>query len=73
MVSPRASYALRCGLAIGAASLLSLVPAHAPSTADLLPTLSTLLAPVFAGICAAPPHLGAALKNSAQAGGGIAL
>ena len=73
MVSPRASYALRCGFAIGVASLLSLVPTYAPATVDLLPTLSTLLAPVFAGICAAPPHLGASLKNSAHAGSGITL
>ena len=66
MVSARASYALRCGVAIGCGSLLSLVPTYAPATADFLPTLSTLLSPVFAGICAAPPHLGASLKNTVQ-------
>jgi hypothetical protein len=71
MVSPRVSYALRCGLAIGAASLLCLVPTYAPRSESLLPTLSTLLAPVFAGICAAPPHLGAALRNTRQSTVGL--
>ena len=71
MVSPRVSYALRCGLAIGAASLLCLVPTYAPRSESLLPTLSTLLSPVFAGICAAPPHLGAALRNTRQSTVGL--
>jgi len=65
-LSPRAAYALRCGLSIGVASLLTLFAEHVPvvKTAFLLPC--TLLAPVFAGVTA-QPLLGGALKSATHA------
>ena len=70
----RVSYALRVGVAMGVSSLTALLPERGgPFWASTLPPPAPLLAPVFAGIAAAPPHLGAALKNSAHLAVGILL
>jgi hypothetical protein len=59
-------YCVRVGLAMGASSLLELATEHCDAAAKFFPEPMALLAPVMAGITAAPPHLGACLRASSQ-------
>jgi hypothetical protein len=59
-------YCVRVGLAVGASSLLELATERSAAMDAFFPAPMFLLAPVFAGITAAPPHLGACLRSSAH-------